>query len=186
MNDWVDLLQEGARLPSSTSAFDDKDISTEYSAPDVEGDGRRQRRIKFPINEPAPGTKKPDRRVPRLLRRGRRAARGAAMRRHHLHGLRAAEKTASSSCACRTPITRSCRTRRQDRGGSIDDSSELGILVDRDDEGYLLQIFTKPVEDRPTVFFEIIQRNGARGFGKGNFRRSSKRSRLEQAKRGNL
>jgi 4-hydroxyphenylpyruvate dioxygenase len=63
---------------------------------------------------------------------------------------------------------------------------ELGILVDRDDEGYLLQIFTKPVEDRPTVFYEIIQRKGARSFGKGNFKALFESIELEQARRGTL
>jgi len=63
---------------------------------------------------------------------------------------------------------------------------ELKILIDKDDEGYLLQLFTKPVEDRPTVFFEIIQRKGSRGFGKGNFRALFESIEAEQAKRGNL
>ena len=62
----------------------------------------------------------------------------------------------------------------------------LGVLVDRDEEGYLLQIFSKPVEDRPTVFFEIIQRKGSRGFGKGNFRALFESIEMEQARRGNL
>ena len=68
----------------------------------------------------------------------------------------------------------------------MDSLKELGILVDRDEEGYLLQIFTKPVQDRPTVFFEIIQRKGARGFGKGNFRALFESIEREQARRGNL
>ncbi len=66
------------------------------------------------------------------------------------------------------------------------DLADLGILVDRDDEGYLLQIFTKPVEDRPTVFFEIIQRHGARSFGKGNFKALFEAIEREQARRGTL
>ena len=76
------------------------------------------------------------------------------------------------------------------RVGQIKESIEairsLGVLVDRDQEGYLLQIFSKPVEDRPTVFFEIIQRKGSRGFGKGNFRALFEAIELEQARRGNL
>ncbi len=76
------------------------------------------------------------------------------------------------------------------RVGKIDEDLEslkrLGILVDRDDEGYLLQIFTKPVEDRPTVFFEIIQRKGAKSFGKGNFKALFEAIEREQALRGNL
>lgn len=77
-----------------------------------------------------------------------------------------------------------------DRVGTIDEDlaplKDLGILIDRDDEGYLLQIFTKPVQDRPTVFFEIIQRKGARSFGKGNFKALFESIEREQAKRGNL
>jgi 4-hydroxyphenylpyruvate dioxygenase len=77
-----------------------------------------------------------------------------------------------------------------ERVGKIEEDlrtlAELGILVDRDDEGYLLQIFTKPVEDRPTVFFEIIERHGSRGFGVGNFKALFEAIEREQAKRGNL
>jgi 4-hydroxyphenylpyruvate dioxygenase len=77
-----------------------------------------------------------------------------------------------------------------ERVGRIDEDiaplKELGILVDRDDEGYLLQIFTKPVEDRPTLFFEIIQRKGAKSFGKGNFKALFESIEIEQGKRGNL
>jgi 4-hydroxyphenylpyruvate dioxygenase len=78
----------------------------------------------------------------------------------------------------------------QDRIGSIDEPIEelerLGILVDRDDEGYMLQIFTRPVEDRPTVFYEIIQRKGSRSFGKGNFKALFEAIEREQRQRGNL
>jgi 4-hydroxyphenylpyruvate dioxygenase len=77
-----------------------------------------------------------------------------------------------------------------DRVGPIDedlaDLQRLGILVDRDDEGYLLQIFTKPVEDRPTVFYEILQRKGCKGFGKGNFKALFVSIEEEQRRRGNL
>ena len=68
----------------------------------------------------------------------------------------------------------------------IDELAELGILVDRDDEGYMLQIFTKPVEDRPTLFFEVIQRHGSRSFGKGNFKALFEAIEREQARRGTL
>jgi 4-hydroxyphenylpyruvate dioxygenase len=69
---------------------------------------------------------------------------------------------------------------------SLDDLRRLGILVDRDDEGYLLQVFTKPLGDRPTIFFELIERHGARGFGEGNFRALFEAIEREQALRGNL
>ena len=68
----------------------------------------------------------------------------------------------------------------------LDEIKRLGILVDKDEDGYLLQIFTRPVEDRPTVFYEIIQRKGSRGFGKGNFKALFEAIELEQARRGNL
>jgi len=78
----------------------------------------------------------------------------------------------------------------EERVGKIDEDleplKELGILIDRDDEGYLLQIFSKPVEDRPTLFFEIIQRKGAKSFGKGNFKALFEAIEREQAERGNL
>jgi 4-hydroxyphenylpyruvate dioxygenase len=80
---------------------------------------------------------------------------------------------------------RRCGLVRDDDRGAVD-LVELGILVDRDDEGYLLQIFTKPVEDRPTLFYEIIQRKGARSFGKGNFKALFEAIEREQALRGNL
>ncbi len=78
------------------------------------------------------------------------------------------------------------RARRRDRRGARHGPATSGILVDRDEEGYLLQIFTKPVEDRPTLFFEIIQRKGSRGFGKGNFKALFESIEREQALRGNL
>ena len=68
----------------------------------------------------------------------------------------------------------------------LEEIKRLGILVDKDEDGYLLQIFTRPVEDRPTVFYEIIQRKGSRGFGKGNFKALFEAIELEQARRGNL
>ena len=93
----------------------------------------------------------------------------------------------STSSPFRTRITPSCKTRvgkiDEDDGGR---SKRLGILVDRDDEGYMLQIFTKPVEDRPTLFYEIIQRKGSRSFGKGNFKALFEAIEREQDQRGNL
>jgi 4-hydroxyphenylpyruvate dioxygenase len=87
-------------------------------------------------------------------------------------------------------VPHSYYTQLQGRTGRIDEPIEalekLGILVDRDDEGYMLQIFTRPVEDRPTLFFEIIQRKGSRSFGKGNFKALFEAIEREQADRGNL
>ncbi len=99
---------------------------------------------------------------------------------------RADARAASSS----SPIPESYYADVPERIGEIDedvaDLQRLGILVDRDDEGYLLQIFSKPVGDRPTVFFELIERHGARGFGEGNFKALFQALEREQDKRGNL
>ena len=92
----------------------------------------------------------------------------------------------SRSCACREPITTCCRERVGTIDENLDELAELGILVDRDDEGYMLQIFTKPVEDRPTLFFEIIERHGSKSFGKGNFKALFEAIEREQARRGTL
>jgi 4-hydroxyphenylpyruvate dioxygenase len=94
--------------------------------------------------------------------------------------------TASSSSGCRTSTTRSLADRVGDVGVPIDTLEELGIEADRDEEGYLLQIFTRPVQDRPTFFFEIIERHGSRGFGVGNFKALFEAIEREQEKRGNL
>ena len=84
------------------------------------------------------------------------------------------------------PTTTTCRIASARSTRTVAPLAELGILVDRDDEGYLLQIFTKPVEDRPTLFYEIIQRKGAKSFGKGNFKALFEAIEREQALRGNL
>ena len=163
-------------------SFDDKDISTEYSSLMSKVMSNGNERIKFPINEPAPGQEEvADRRVPRVLSRARRAAPRAGDGRHHRHRDRAPRPRR------RVPARRRRRTTTtlQDRVGTIDEPvdtlEELGILVDRDDDGYLLQIFSKPVEDRPTLFYEIIERKGAQSFGKGNFKALFEAIEREQA-----
>ena len=128
--------------------------------------------VKFPINEPAPGKQEePDRRVPRGLRRPGRAAHRPALRRRRSRRWRSCRRTASSSCS----VPDSYYDELRERVGAIDEPMEkikqLGILVDRDEEGYLLQIFTQAGGGPARrVFFEIIQRKGGRGFGKGNFK----------------
>ena len=92
----------------------------------------------------------------------------------------------SNFCAFPTLTTTDLEARTGKIDEATDDLRPLGILVDRDDEGYMLQIFTKPVEDRPTVFFEIIQRKGSRSFGKGNFKALFEAIEREQELRGNL
>ena len=164
--------------------FSDEAISTEYSAlmSKVVTDGSG--RIKFLINEPAEGKRKSqDRRVHRLRRRW-----GPARR------WRRATSCAASRAAERgvefLDIPESYYDEVPGRIGEIEERLEdlerCGILVDRDDEGYLLQIFTKPLGDRPTVFFEIIECHGARGFGEGNFKALFEAIEREQERRGNL
>jgi len=166
--------------------FDDKDINTEYSAlmSIVMSDDNKV--VKFPINEPAAGKKKSQ--IQEYLE----SYYGPGVQ--HLALLCGDEIETVSKLRdngvefLRVPD--SYYDELPARVGAIDEPldkiKELGILVDRDEEGYLLQIFTKPVQDRPTVFFEIIQRKGARGFGKGNFRALFESIEREQARRGNL
>ena len=167
-------------------SFDDKDISTEYSAlmSIVMSDDSQS--VKFPINEPAPGRKKSQ--IDEYLE----AYHGAGVQ--HV-ALLCRDEVATVSQLQKNGIPflqvpESYYTVLRDRIGNIDESLEairsLGILVDRDEDGYLLQIFSRPVEDRPTLFFEIIQRKGSRGFGKGNFKALFESIELEQARRGNL
>lgn len=166
--------------------FDDKDINTEYSAlmSIVMSDDNRV--VKFPINEPAPGKKKSQ--IQEYLE----AYYGPGVQHLALlcgNIIETVSKLRDNGVEfLRVPD--SYYDELPSRVGTIDEPldtlKDLGILVDRDEEGYLLQIFTKPVQDRPTVFFEIIQRKGARGFGKGNFRALFESIEREQARRGNL
>ena len=148
----------------------------------TDGNGR----IKFPINEPAEGKRKSQ--IDEYLE----FYGGPGVQ--HIALATATSSTRSPTLRdrgveflrCPTPTTTSCRSASARSTSRSTTCAELGILVDRDDEGYLLQIFTKPVEDRPTVFFEIIQRHGARSFGKGNFKALFEAIEREQDVRGNL
>ena len=185
MNTWVDFYRDvmGFRLYQH---FDDKDIGTEYSALMSKVMSNGNERVKFPINEPAAGKRKSQ--IEEYL--------------DFYHG------PGVQHIAMATDNIIDTVTRLRDQGieflrvpstyyedltartGPIDEPvnrlRELGILVDRDDEGYMLQIFTKPVEDRPTLFYEVIQRKGSRSFGKGNFKALFEALEREQARRGNL
>jgi 4-hydroxyphenylpyruvate dioxygenase len=166
--------------------FSDEDISTEYSAlmSKVVSDGNG--RVKFPLNEPAEGKRKSQ--IDEYLE-----FYGGPGAQHIAVATRDIVKTVESLQArgiqfLRTPDT--YYEEAPERVGEIDEDMEdlrrLGILVDRDDEGYLLQIFTKPTGDRPTVFLEVIERHGARGFGDGNFKALFEAIEREQELRGNL
>jgi len=166
--------------------FDDKDISTEYSAlmSKVMADGSGK--VKFPINEPAAGKRKSQ--IDEYLE----YYRGPGVQ-HIALATSDIINTVSllkSSGIQFVNVPPSYYEMLEGRVGKIDEDkrelSKLGILVDRDEEGYLLQIFTRAVEDRPTVFFEVIERKGSRGFGKGNFKALFEAIEREQALRGNL
>ena len=185
MNRWVDFYRDvmGFRM---FKHFDDSDISTEYSALMSKVMSNGNERVKFPLNEPAPGKRKSQ--IDEYL--------------EYYHGpgvqhiAMATDHIIETVTALRrqgVDFLRVPSTYYDDllaRTGPIDEPiaqlKDLGILVDRDDEGYMLQIFTRPVEDRPTLFYEVIQRKGSRSFGKGNFRALFEAIEREQGLRGNL
>ena len=185
MNPWVKFYEEVMGFRNILS-FDDKDISTEYSALMSKVMSNGNGFVKFPINEPAEGKKKSQ--IEEYL--------------DYYDGAGCQHVALATGDIVRTvtelqnrgvdflKVPSAYYEELIDRVGHIDEDidplRELGILVDRDDEGYLLQIFTKPMEDRPTVFFEIIQRKGAKSFGKGNFKALFEAIEREQERRGNL
>src|SRR3990172_4140577 len=166
--------------------FDDDDISTEYSALMSKVMTNGNERIKFPINEPAPGRRKSQ--IEEYLEHYRSpGVQHIAMATDDIIPT-VRELRNRGIEFLRVPATYydSLKARIGEIDEPIEKLRELGILVDRDDEGDMLQIFTKPVEDRPTLFFEIIQRKGSRSFGKGNFKALFESIEREQALRGNL
>ncbi|MHA4810286.1 4-hydroxyphenylpyruvate dioxygenase [Flavitalea flava] len=185
MDPWVKFYEEVMGFRNILS-FDDKDISTEYSALMSKVMSNGNGFVKFPINEPAEGKKKSQ--VEEYLE----FYKGEGVQ----HVAMATNNIVDTVTQLRDrgveflQVPASYYEDLLDRVGKIDEDinplKELGILVDRDNEGYLLQIFTKPVEDRPTLFFEIIQRKGAQSFGKGNFKALFEAIEREQSARGNL
>jgi 4-hydroxyphenylpyruvate dioxygenase len=166
--------------------FDDKDISTEYSALMSKVMSNGNGFVKFPINEPAEGRKKSQ--IEEYLD----FYQGPGVQ----HIALATDDILSTVSRMQAQgvefltVPHTYYSELAGRVGRIDEPFDalerLGILVDRDDEGYMLQIFTRPVEDRPTLFYEIIQRKGSRSFGKGNFKALFEAIEREQALRGNL
>ncbi|MEX1185418.1 MAG: 4-hydroxyphenylpyruvate dioxygenase [Gemmatimonadaceae bacterium] len=185
MNAWVKFYEDVMGFKNLIS-FDDKDISTEYSSLMSKVVSNGNERIKFPINEPAAGKKKSQ--IDEYLEfyHGPGVQHMALSTDDIIHTV--SELRRRGIEFLRVPTT--YYDDLIERVGKIDEDVEplkdLGILVDRDPDGYLLQIFTKPVQDRPTVFYEIIQRKGARSFGKGNFKALFEAIEREQALRGNL
>lgn len=185
MNPWVKFYEDVMGFRNILS-FDDKDISTEYSALMSKVMSNGNGYVKFPINEPAEGKKKSQ--VEEYLEffQGQGVQHIALATNDILKTVSLLQSRGLEFLSIPTSYYKEL----QDRVGKIDEDieslSKLGILVDRDDEGYLLQIFTKPVEDRPTLFYEIIQRKGAQSFGKGNFKALFEAIEREQELRGNL
>jgi 4-hydroxyphenylpyruvate dioxygenase len=185
MDPWVRFYEEVMGFKNILS-FDDEDISTDYSALMSKVMSNGNGFIKFPINEPAEGKKKSQ--VEEYLE----FYNGEGVQ----HVAMASNNIIETVTKLRDrgveflKVPDSYYDDLLDRVGTIDENlsplKDLGVLVDRDDEGYLLQIFSKPVQDRPTLFFEIIQRKGAKSFGKGNFKALFEAIEREQAARGNL
>jgi 4-hydroxyphenylpyruvate dioxygenase len=185
MNPWVKFYEEVMGFKNILT-FDDEDISTEYSALMSKVMSSGNGFVKFPINEPAEGKKKSQ--VEEYLE----FYNGEGVQ-HVAMATNDIVKTVRDLMSRGVEFLRVPTSYYDDllsRVGKIDEDlaplKELGILVDRDNEGYLLQLFSKPVEDRPTLFFEIIQRKGAKSFGKGNFKALFEAIEREQEARGNL
>jgi 4-hydroxyphenylpyruvate dioxygenase len=185
MNEWVRFYEDvmGFRL---LVTFDDKDISTEYSALMSKVVSSGNGYIKFPINEPAPGKKKSQIEEYLEFYQGAGVQHIAIATDDILFTVGELRKRGMEFLY----VPDNYYEDVLDRVGKIEedltDLKKLNILIDRDEEGYLLQIFSKPVQDRPTLFFEIIERNGAKSFGKGNFKALFESIEREQALRGNL
>jgi 4-hydroxyphenylpyruvate dioxygenase len=185
MNPWVKFYEDVMGFRNILS-FDDKDISTEYSALMSKVMSNGNGFVKFPINEPAEGKKKSQVEEYLDFYNGEGVQHVAIATKNIVATVTDLQKRGVEFLHIPTTYYDTVL----DRVGHIDEDLEplkrLGILVDRDNEGYLLQIFTKPVEDRPTLFFEIIQRKGAQSFGKGNFKALFEALEKEQELRGNL
>lgn len=185
MNKWCEFYAKVMGFAQLVS-FDDKDISTEYTALMSKVMSNGNGRIKFPINEPATGRKKSQ--IEEYID----FYNGAGVQ----HIAVATDNIVETVTALKSRgveflyVPENYYDDILDRVGKIDEDlaplKALGILIDKDDEGYLLQLFTKPVLDRPTMFFEIIQRKGAKSFGKGNFKALFEAIEREQEARGTL
>ena len=185
MNEWVRFYEDvmGFKL---LVTFDDKDISTEYSALMSKVVSNGNGYIKFPINEPAPGKKKSQ--IDEYLEfyRGPGVQHIAIATDDIVFTVSELRKRGMEFLYVPDTYYEDVLNRVGRIKEDLKDLKKLNILIDRDEEGYLLQIFSKPVQDRPTLFFEIIERNGAKSFGKGNFKALFESIEREQALRGNL
>lgn len=185
MNYWVEFYQNVMGFTQILS-FDDKDISTEYTALMSKVMSNGNGRIKFPINEPAQGLKKSQVEEYLDFYEGEGVQHIAVATDNIIETVTELQKRGVEFLHIPTTYYDDLQERVGKIDEDIDSLKKLGILVDRDDEGYLLQIFTKPVCPRPTMFFEIIQRKGATSFGKGNFKALFEAIEREQELRGTL
>jgi 4-hydroxyphenylpyruvate dioxygenase len=185
MNPWVKFYEDVMGFKNILT-FDDNDISTEYSALMSKVMSNGNGFVKFPINEPAEGKRKSQVEEYLEFYNGEGVQHVALATKDIVKTV----KDLKSRGVEFLQVPTSYYDDLLDRVGAIEEDleplKELGILVDSDDEGYLLQLFSKPVQDRPTLFFEIIQRKGAKSFGKGNFKALFEAIEREQAERGNL
>ena len=185
MNPWVKFYEDVMGFRNILT-FDDNDISTEYSALMSKVMSNGNGYVKFPINEPAEGKKKSQVEEYLDFFNGEGVQHVALATNNIIETVTDLQNRGVEFLK----VPASYYEDVLDRVGHIDENlkplSELGILIDRDDEGYLLQIFSKPLQDRPTLFFEIIQRKGAKSFGKGNFKALFEALEREQDARGNL
>jgi 4-hydroxyphenylpyruvate dioxygenase len=185
MNKWVDFYADVMGFTQIVS-FDDNDISTEYTALMSKVMSNGNGRIKFPINEPAAGLRKSQIEEYLDFYEGAGIQHVAVATDDIIGTVKELQRRGIEFLQ----VPGTYYDTLLERVGEIEEDlaplRELGILVDRDDEGYLLQIFTKPIQPRPTMFFEIIQRKGARSFGKGNFKALFEAIEREQELRGTL
>ncbi len=185
MNDWVNFYRDVMGFRQIIS-FDDKDISTEYTALMSKVMSNGNGRIKFPINEPAPGLKRSQVEEYLDFYEGPGVQHIAMATNDIIHTVSSMRERGVAFLDVPSNYYDDLRGRVGAIDENINQLRDLGILVDRDEEGYLLQIFTKTINPRPTMFFEIIQRKGATSFGKGNFKALFEAIEREQALRGTL
>ena len=190
MNTWVKWYEDVMGFQNFLS-FDDKQIHTEYSALMSKVMANGNGRVKFPINEPAEGKKKSQ--IEEFLDfYGGPGVQHIAVATNDILSTvtemrrRGVEFLSTPPTAYYEAIPDRLKEFEHEMKEDLEQLQKLGIMIDADEEGYLLQIFTKPVEDRPTLFFEVIQRMGAKGFGAGNFKALFESIEREQAKRGTL
>lgn len=185
MNKWCDYYRDVLGFKRFLN-FDDKDISTEYSAlmSIVMSDDSHS--VKFPINEPAQGRRKSQIQEYLEWYNGPGVQHIALQTRDIIRTVTTLRANGVEFLEVPNAYYENLQARVGTIDENFDDIRRLRILVDRDEEGYLLQLFTKPVEDRPTLFYEIIERHGSQGFGKGNFKALFEAIEAEQARRGNL